>query len=152
MHYTKLFILSDSIREFLGRRVKLYIKRMVKQEVRLDKWENRVVVSYLIIIPSNTQLHFVLSHSQLTCIEFIANYQIKLYCPMKSVIYLWQYTINDLMIRLTGWFINPEEEAIITEANFSMNWLFIFSCIHYNIPCLWFSIRFYLGCAYGFQY
>ena len=35
--------LQDAIREFLGRKVKLYIKRMVKQEVRLDKWENRVV-------------------------------------------------------------------------------------------------------------
>lgn len=35
--------LQDAIREYLGRRVKLYIKRMVKQEVRPEKWENRVV-------------------------------------------------------------------------------------------------------------
>ncbi|XP_071175880.1 F-actin-uncapping protein LRRC16A-like isoform X3 [Mytilus edulis] len=35
--------LQDAIREYLGRRIKLYIKRMVKQEVRPDKWENRVL-------------------------------------------------------------------------------------------------------------
>ncbi|XP_021349126.1 F-actin-uncapping protein LRRC16A-like isoform X9 [Mizuhopecten yessoensis] len=36
--------IQDSIREALGKRVKLFIKRMVKQEVKLEKWEQRVLV------------------------------------------------------------------------------------------------------------
>lgn len=36
--------IQDSIREILGKRVKLFIKRMVKQEVKSEKWEQRVLV------------------------------------------------------------------------------------------------------------
>ena len=39
-----LFSYADSIRESLDRRIKLSIKRLVKYEVRPDRWENRVVV------------------------------------------------------------------------------------------------------------
>ncbi|VDH91124.1 leucine-rich repeat-containing protein 16 [Mytilus galloprovincialis] len=41
--YFHVAMKADAIREYLGRRIKLYIKRMVKQEVRPDKWENRVL-------------------------------------------------------------------------------------------------------------
>ncbi|XP_060062725.1 F-actin-uncapping protein LRRC16A-like, partial [Ylistrum balloti] len=36
--------IQDSIREILGKRVKLFIKRMVKQETKPEKWEQRVLV------------------------------------------------------------------------------------------------------------
>ena len=37
---------ADSIRDVLDRRVKISIKRLVKQEVRADKTENRVLVRF----------------------------------------------------------------------------------------------------------
>ena len=36
---------ADGVREVLGRKVKLAIKRMVRMEIKLDKYENKVLVS-----------------------------------------------------------------------------------------------------------
>lgn len=43
--HVSLFSFSDSIRQCLGRKVKLTLKVLVKVETRGDKTENRVLVS-----------------------------------------------------------------------------------------------------------
>lgn len=44
-HCCALLSVSESVREAVGRRVKLSLRRRVQLEVKGDKWENRVLVS-----------------------------------------------------------------------------------------------------------